>query len=581
MSSRRWLTRWTELWLALLLLALPYWSAVAGAPMESVAVELEPALLIITLNGEALPDPVIALRGAGGTIYLQRQLLDSWRISARSATTTQFDGQVFVRVDTLPGVSPTFEGATQSLSLDVDENRFGLQQFDASSASDMPMTQAATGFYADYDVIAEMSGGTARASGAFDIGFFSRHGVFNANFVARAGDGDAEVVRLDTAWTSDRPESMMSIRIGDSISRGGSGAAPVRFGGIQIGRNFATQPGFVTIPLPTARGSAAVPSVVDIYVNDALRESREIQSGPFEFRGIPAQTGDGTVRVVVRDLLGRETVNEFAYYASSVQLRRGLHDYSLEIGALRKNFGERSNDYGPLMAMTTHRYGLSDNLTAEGHLQLSEDVQMGGVGLVHSSFDLGELSGTVSASRSRGATGARVEAAYQRPSRGFSFGVRGELTSRNYRFIGAAHEPPPRYTAQAFVRTPIPGGTISANVIHRSLRGESDQTIIGANASLQIGRRLSGQLFALHTIAGRAETAIGLGLGLMLGERHSGSSSLEYRGGRATASASLQRNSPIGEGHGYRIAASAGDRTTLDASYLQNLRLASPRWVRR
>lgn len=71
------------------------------------------------------------------------------------------------------------------------------------------------------------------------------------------------------------------------------------------------------MPLPELSGSAAVPSTVDVYVDNAQRASRSVPSGPFSITNLPIITGAGTARLVVRDALGRETVSETPFYASS------------------------------------------------------------------------------------------------------------------------------------------------------------------------------------------------------------------------------------------------------------------------
>ena len=51
------------------------------------------------------------------------------------------------------------------------------------------------------------------------------------------------------------------------ISAAGAWGRSVRFGGIQFGTNFSTQPTLVTTPLLFAQGEAIVPSTVDVFVN--------------------------------------------------------------------------------------------------------------------------------------------------------------------------------------------------------------------------------------------------------------------------------------------------------------------------
>src|SRR3546814_8559565 len=82
--------------------------------------------------------------------------------------------------------------------------------------------------------------------------------------------------------------------------------------------------------MPSLNGSAALPSVVDIYVNDAPVGSRDLKPGPFQVVDAPIVSGNGEVNLVVRDMLGRETLVRQSYYNAPGQLRAGLHDRSEE-----------------------------------------------------------------------------------------------------------------------------------------------------------------------------------------------------------------------------------------------------------
>ena len=66
---------------------------------------------------------------------------------------------------------------------------------------------------------------------------------------------------------------------------------------MQYARNFAVQPGYLTMPLPIASGTAAVPSVVDVYVNNTLQGQQQVAPGPFELSNVPVPSGNGTVAI--------------------------------------------------------------------------------------------------------------------------------------------------------------------------------------------------------------------------------------------------------------------------------------------
>ncbi len=57
-----------------------------------------------------------------------------------------------------------------------------------------------------------------------------------------------------------------------------------------------------------------------------------------------------------------------------------MHDFSYEAGFLRRDYAIESNDYGDWAAVATHRYGVTDWLTLEGHAEAMADRgNLGGV----------------------------------------------------------------------------------------------------------------------------------------------------------------------------------------------------------
>ena len=537
---------------------------------------LRPALYEVTLNGERRPDPVMFLQGPDGTLYATATTLRQWRIRVPAEDPIRFDGELYYRLSALPSARVRLSEANQSVAIDLPASVFDTQRASLGLGDEIPMMRPSTGAFMTYDLLLERTGRRSDASGAFEMGFFTPRGVGLTSFIAGAGASGERLVRLETSWAIDRPSNATSIRIGDSITVPGPGAAPIRFAGLHYFRNYSVRPGFLTMPLPAATGSAAVPSVVDIYVNNILQTSREVSPGPFELANIPVQSGGGAVRLVVRDLLGREIVSEQSYYASSQQLRRGLHDFSYEAGFVRRDFGRRSNGYGEFMASTSHRYGVSDSLTVEGMIQASRRRQNIGLAIVASPFDLAQLGGSVSVSRGERGTGYRVAASAERRTRGISFGLLGEYRSALYGFIGMADDyRPPRLTVQAFADMPIPRGSIGFNFLHRSLRGEPSETLAGVFGTYQLSNEAMVQLYARRTVLGRAEMAFGANLSLSLGGRRSTFMTSEYRGGRTSGEISFQDNPPAGLGGGMRASASFGTIRRTEAAYTYNLPMAT------
>ncbi|MBK9521589.1 MAG: fimbria/pilus outer membrane usher protein, partial [Rhodocyclaceae bacterium] len=140
-----------------------------------------------------------------------------------------------------------------------------------------------------------------------------------------------------------RPDQRETLVIGDTSTRPGMLGSTTYFGGIRFGSNFGLTPGFIRNPVPKLSGSSSAPSTVNLYVNDVLRQTSNIPTGPFAIDNFPALTGGGEARLVVRDVLGRETVITQSFFTSSSLLAAGLDDWSVEAGRVRQELGTVSN----------------------------------------------------------------------------------------------------------------------------------------------------------------------------------------------------------------------------------------------
>ena len=158
------------------------------------------------------------------------------------------------------------------------------------------------GGFLNYDFQFQHQDVDSSLDGLIELGLFHRLGVGTATTLARDIGDQNSFTRLETTWTADDPERLSTLRLGDAIGRPGAWGSSVRFGGIQWGTNFATQPEFISFPLPTLSGEARIPSTVELFANSALRLQQSVPPGPFEIPNVPLITGAGDVQLVVHDL---------------------------------------------------------------------------------------------------------------------------------------------------------------------------------------------------------------------------------------------------------------------------------------
>ncbi len=311
-------------------------------------------------------------------------------------------------------------------------------------------------------------------------------------------------------------------------------------------------------------GESALPSTLELYVNNALRVRQDLPEGPFTVRDVPIVSGDGQIRVVVRDLLGREQVITQSYYASPRLLRAGLHDYSIEAGAVRENFGLTSFDYGRPLLIGTERYGFTDRFTGEIHAELLEDQQTVGIAGGWRVRELGAMSAAVATSRSETGTGGLVSLGFERTAARFSVGVNAEYATEQFARIGLVEgERVPRLKTQLFANVSLGKlGSLSLLTARQQFRPgegvEGDTQLTSVRHSVEIRNFGYVNLTALRTGGLNSDTYFGVSVSRSLGNRTSGSVSLASDNGGISAYAQMQKGLPAGTGLGYRVRALSG-----------------------
>lgn len=344
-------------------------------------------------------------------------------------------------VATLTGITARLDGATQTLHLAVQPDLSGLSLIgrpDAGPPAELPRDSGAV---INYDAIVQQSGGTARRSALIDSWVFGPLGVLEHSAIV-AGPAKPRYLRLNTTFTRVEPARMRRWRGGDFISGGLSWSRPVRLVGVQLMKDFGLRPDLVTTPTPELGGQVSVPSTIDVLVNGVRQLSQPVEPGRFELRQLPLVSGAGEVAVVVRDALGRETVQSLPFYASPRQLAAGLTEFSLEAGRVRRNFGIASNEHGPVAALGTLRVGLTGALTLEAHAERTQGNSAAGASGVWLLPALGMLSAQAATSGGAGHHGTQFGLAAEHQSQRGHAALAYTRASPGYRDTAATQAEP-------------------------------------------------------------------------------------------------------------------------------------------
>jgi outer membrane usher protein len=386
------------------------------------------------VNGEEREVIPVRFLAPGGPLYVGEPELRDWGIVPEKLSLQSFSGSRWLCVEGI-GLKYQLDPAQLTLVLDFPPELYSGSRASFVMQDRLPVTYAPGGFL-NYDLRYDRTAGVTSVGANWELGAFARAGLLTSSFFS--GSNDRGTTRLDTTFRRDDPERITSAVVGDTITRAGSYGAAVRMGGLQYQRNFATAPLLITYPTADVAGTAVVPSTVDIFINNAKAYSAPVKPGPFSVQSLPVPVGAGNVRVVVRDVFGKESIAVVPYVRYDSMLKQGLQDFSYEAGFLRRDYTIESNEYGGWAAVGTHRYGVTNWLTLEGHGEAMADRgNLGGV--VQVTMPLFGLVGLGGAASTGNGTGKLGKAFFQRNERNWTVGAAAQQQTENY--MDVASEP--------------------------------------------------------------------------------------------------------------------------------------------
>lgn len=426
-------------------------------------------------------------------------------------------------------------------------------------------------------------------SGQLDARFFTPFGTLSHGVAATSQQAGGQALRrLDTSWRSSFPSHSVQLQLGDIATRGPAWTRPVRLGGMMIERNYGLRPDLVTIPLAGLEGRADLPSTVEVYSGSVLAYAADVPAGPFSIRDLPLATGSGVARVVLRDIMGKETQADLPFLVTDELLRPGVADFALAAGHPRLGAGTQSDGYADqLFGTATLRYGVLNSVTVSAHAEGGANLAMGGIGSALRLGQVGTASISFAHSQSGGDRGNLVDLAASfhigslRAS-GRLMQVKGifsDIASLSTDTAGSAPRESgfPREIAQLSLALPLVDATGSgANLFLSNIEradGSSERSI-GASYSQMIGRDSSLILTATAVGGAREDRLAAVSLHVPLGLRHSaGASSERNRQGWRHHVRAEGRSEAGGRGWNWRMQADRGERDTIRAGATVTTRL--------
>lgn len=390
-------------------------------PAESAAIA-DAMLYLDLLVNQVGKAELVPVQQRAGRLYLPSEVL------REAGVRLPGDPQGEVALEDIPGLHADYDSQNQRLLLQVPPSWLPDQQIGDRGLYPASDNRTSFGALFNYDAYLNDTddGGTYLAAWnelrLFDTwGTFSTTGQWRQSFNGAHSETRQGFLRYDTTFRYTDEQRLLSYELGDVVTGALPWTTSVRVGGVQLSRDFGARPDLVTYPLPAFAGEAAVPTSLDLFINGYKSSTTELQPGPYTLTNVPFINGAGEAVVVTTDALGRQVSTTLPFYVTSSLLAKGLSDFSMAAGSLRRDYAVRDFAYGPGVATASLRHGLSDYFTVETHAETSESLALGGVGGNLRVGTFGVLNAAVAQSRFAGESGQQVALGYQYNSRRLGF----------------------------------------------------------------------------------------------------------------------------------------------------------------
>jgi len=543
------MTRWLLVFVALL-----------GAPAIARAQD-QHTFLDLVVNQVAKGDALVVLRGADALIGVST-LTDAGLAGFEGRRET-IDRQPFVSLQSLrPDVTFSVNERDLTLTLTVSATLLPavVRDLQADRPRDLVYRRNSSLFlnYAlnagddrNYDVQTESGATVGRAL------------IYNTFSMNQRGP-----VRGLSSVNIDQSRALRRWTIGDSFAGGAALGGDPLVAGVTVSREFSLDPYFVRYPTLSVSTPVLTPSVVELHVDGRMVRQEQVQPGRLDLRNLPLTTGHNDAQVVVRDAFGGTRELSTTYYLTSSVLARGVQDYQYSAGMTRGPLGYASWNYERPVALARHRIGLTDSLTAGGHVEVTPGLINGGPSL-NIRLPFGEVEGAAAFSQRGPSTalgagrrrGTAALGSYMYAGRTFSGGGSIRVMSPEYETLTLGHTSQrSRMEASVFAAVPVSHG-VSLSVQH------TQAAMVSAPSRSRTGLQASAHVFSRANLvmsAARVEDERGggremsVGLTVRFGQRTTATTSTSAdREGTRTA-VDVQQSLPTSTGFGYQLRTQTG-----------------------
>ncbi|MHA3049803.1 fimbria/pilus outer membrane usher protein [Acinetobacter sp. ANC 4639] len=337
---------------------------------------------------------------------------------------------------TTPSISAELDIAMQAVKINLPPEYF-LEYLDKTKLLPLP-NKANLGAFLNYDFYFDKSKGSHEFNNLYELGFFKDYWMFKNAVIYRdqVNSGEASVVRLNTEFSIDFPDRYTKLIVGDSTTVFNPLVSSFRFGGISFGTNYTERSDLVYWNAPVLRGSAVVPSTIDLYINGINIYRQNVTAGDYVLQTGANIQQSGNAQIVVQDVLGNRSVQNFPILINNRLLQAGLNEYNFSLGKIRYNYDINSSDYREFFASTYFRRGVTDKTSLGFTTAYSSDIQALGLMWTQAAPKYALFDFSAMGSHGYGENGYALGASVSRNFKNFSFGVASKYSSDKFKSLG-------------------------------------------------------------------------------------------------------------------------------------------------
>ncbi|WP_223469979.1 fimbria/pilus outer membrane usher protein [Massilia soli] len=506
--------------------------------------------LEVTLNGKATGKILQFSEGARGL----RSSAQNLRELDLNPAAFGISGEEFDLADA-HGLSVAYDAATQVLVLQVSDALRQPLALAARATRTVAEGVASPGFLLHYDLYSQIGGSAGRTAAFTELRYFTPQGVFSSTGTATLRGLGRHFIRYNTYWQRSNPLTLESTQIGDIVSSSLGWTRALRMGGVQWRRNFALRPDLLTYPVAALAGSAVVPSSVSLFVNGVQQFAADVPSGPFVVNQVAGINGAGQATIITRDALGRSVSSSLPLYVDSRMLATGLSDYSVELGAVRRDWSTRSFNYASSPAASgSWRYGIGPNLTVEAHGEAGRGLVNGGAALLWRIGQFGVVNAAAAASGGRG-DGAQGSIGYQYIAPRFSIDLQSQRASRRYADLGTGEGTPvARVSDRASINATLPlGQSVGLSWLSYQSPMQPAANVVAASYAVALRSGVYVTVSGFRDQHDRSVRGVSATLSIALGNRIAGTVGKGRQNGADNRQFSMSRAPDFGGGFGWTL----------------------------